>query len=184
MTKKSLKNKTVGHYHSDPVLIYQNNAKYDLKIGCPVYLDYTTNAYKLASANQIISANVIGVVWKFIGNNKFYLKMNSGPMKYKLPLGIDYFNKDEFGTVIENSPNNLLIPGNYGTTLWLSDSVPGGLQTTRPLFNTVIIGYKTEYGYLYRPKIIRCLETIATDTVEEPVDNGEEIPSSSSSSSS
>ena len=144
------KNKNLNHYHTDPKLIHQINCKNTLHLGSIVYLDTDYNyklAYSDSNSDNMTTSLVQGVVYGFKGNDYFYLKINPGPMEYKYPLDKKFFNYD-------GTPSDLYIPGNIGSTLWLSEYIPGKLQSVQPTNNPVIIGYKTDYGFLYRPKII------------------------------
>jgi hypothetical protein len=158
MANSQHKDKTIGHIHTDPKLIQQTNCKNTLKIGMLVYVDPYDELYKPALSTPIeITSNVLGVVWGFVGANKFYLRTLPGPMEYRFPLTKDYFNMN--GKVIDElSPNNDLIPGDLGDRLWLSETQEGRMQSTKPLGGniTLMVGYKTKYGFVYQPKYICC----------------------------
>ena len=175
MTKTTLKNRTVGHFHVDPILIQQTNAKEDLgnSIGRPVYLA-ANGKYYLAQANTEESANVVGVIWSFLGPHKFYLKCSTGPLIYRFPLpgyffepvflGIDENTNTDIWSIDPNIPNIEVLPGEVGDMLWLSKDIPGEFVSQRPVQGLdpnppqlVILGFKTHTGYMFRPKIIECL---------------------------
>lgn len=157
--KTSHKGKSKGHIHNDPKLIQQSDKFSDLPIGKFVYLDKDSKSYKLAlSTTDQRKSWVQGLVWSHIGDptdkskfSKFYLRVAPGPMSYRFPLTKDYFNTD-------GSVNNTVIPGQFGDILWLSETDPGGMQTNKPISThlRLIIGYKTNYGFLYQPKYIEC----------------------------
>lgn len=159
--------KTKNHFHQDPKLIQQIDAASTLMIGQIVYLDHD-GLYKPAEATSRLKSNVQGVVWSFIGQNEFYLKTEPGPLQYRLPFIPDWFFKDMYNIVSENSILYKYIPGAIGEKVYLSHTIPGGLMTDPYIskmtydyyvnvlhFNpkySVLIGYRTEYGLLYRPE--------------------------------
>jgi hypothetical protein len=73
---------TIGHYHIDPKLIFQEDAGSTLEIGQLVYLDPIDQNYKPAIAlpAEPEKSNVCGVVWSFEGENQFYLRQGTTPM--------------------------------------------------------------------------------------------------------
>lgn len=149
------KDKTIGHIHTDPKLIIQPNCKSILSIGMLVYLNPNNELYLPAiSTDEEITSNVQGIIWNFVGDDKFLLKILPGPMEYRFPLPKEFFNIS--GNTI--TPNITYIPGNYGDRLWLSETKPGRMQSNKPTFPNIplIVGYKTPYGFLYQPKYICC----------------------------
>jgi len=148
----SRRDKTTGHFHTDPVLIYQINAKNTLEIGQIVYQD-TDGDYKPALACENKSV-ISGIVWEFQGDNYFYLKQSDAPMMYRFPLTKDFFTLDINGKVQDDSPDPTKIPGNFGQLLYLSDIIPGGLTHVPPTTEgscKVIVGKKQKYGFLFQP---------------------------------
>ncbi len=142
------RDKSISHFHLDPKLIQQTDAKTTLDIGKFVYLD-TDGIYKLAISNGTeIQANVQGYVWSFVGNDAFYLKSGFGPLEYRFPL-----------------PGDFSIPGNVGDELYLSASSYGDMQTTTPSAYGFIVGYKTDYGMLYRPDPLFCCTVSVSSAV-------------------
>jgi hypothetical protein len=105
----SRRDKTIGHIHTDPKLIYQSGAGSTLKVGQVVYQD-CDGVYRPALACPDKS-DVCGIVWDIEGENQFYLKQSDSPMMYRFPLTKDYFTTDINGKVLDNSPNPLKIPG-------------------------------------------------------------------------
>jgi hypothetical protein len=154
LDKKSHKDYSQAHVHGDPKLILQENVKDSLPIGKVVYLDKDSNTYKLAlsTASDVRKSWVQGLVWSYVGKDKFYLRTTPGPMGYRFPLTKGYFLDDL------KTPDPNVIPGEFGDILWLSESGEGGLQNSRPVNSNpnLIIGYKTNYGFLYQPKFIEC----------------------------
>lgn len=153
--KSSHKDKNSGHIHTDPKLILQANCTTELKPGQPVYYDEQLQKYlpAISERSNVKKSFIQGIVWGFIGTDKFYLRVQPGPMEYRMPLTAEYFTALKPSVIVNNS----LIPGDYGSPLWLSESVPGGLSADPPLTGPkVIIGYKTDYGFIYRPKSIVC----------------------------
>jgi hypothetical protein len=147
---------TISHFHTDPKLISQIGCKFSLKVGQFVYLDHD-GIYKLAlSSATEIESNVQGYVWSFLDNDNFYLKIGIGPAFYRFPLESDFFDTDINGNVIENQVKNLKVPGNLGDRIWLSETVPGEIQSFRPSSYPVCLGFKTAYGFMYRPDVIFC----------------------------
>lgn len=150
------KDSTKNHYHTDPKLIEQINCQHTLFIGSPVYMD-SNGFYQLACANSKTTAYVHGIVYGFKGQNHFYLKCNYGHLTYRFPLTPNYFNKDSNNLPIETSTNPYYLPGSPGDTLWLSEKIPGRMVTTSPTGeNSVgsIVGYKTQNGFIFQPKIL------------------------------
>jgi hypothetical protein len=147
---------TVSHFHTDPKLISQVGCKFSLKVGRFIYLD-ADGIYKLAlSSASEIESNIQGYVWSFLDNDNFYLKSGIGPASYRFPLEPDFFDTDINGHVIENQVNALMVPGALGDRIWLSETVPGAIQSDRPSSYPVSLGFKTEYGFMYRPDVIFC----------------------------
>lgn len=142
---------TVNHYHGDPKLIEQDGCQASLLIGDFVYLD-SDGIYKKAIANSRKSSNVQGIVWSFVGDNKFYLKHNHGHMFYRHPLPKYWFNLDIDGNVDEKSPLYSYIPSLLGNPLYLSDITPGRMTTNPPSTYIFMLGYRTEYGFYYKPE--------------------------------
>lgn len=169
--------KTKNHFHLDIKYIDQ------IAPGVPgqfVYLD-NHGDYKLAISisyddatydTNAIKSNVQGVIWSIIGDVGFFIKTSYGSLKYREPLGPEYFNKNSNEIVIENEPNINMLPGKLGDKLWLSTTVPGNVQLEE---SNILLGYKTSYGMLYRPEYIFC--------VRHPCGLPPPPPSSSSSSS-
>jgi hypothetical protein len=147
------KDKTISHYHTDPKLIEQENIGLVFTPGQLLYLD-DDGVYKLAIATSEKESNVIGMVWSILGPNHIYLKVEPTPCQYDLPLGENWFNVSGDGKVVINSPNDSKIPGSIGQILFLSETVAGGIQDEAPNIagSTFIVGYKTKYGFLYRPE--------------------------------
>ena len=155
--------KTKNHFHQDPKLIVQEKAAKTLMIGQIVYLD-DDMIYKPAIATSRQKCNIQGVVWSFVGKNEFYLKTEPGPMYYKFPFVPTWFVTDAYNVVYENALLYQNIPGAIGEKVYLSNTVPGGLMSdpykSLTIFNSVsfdhkysvLIGYRTEYGLLYRPE--------------------------------
>jgi len=128
----SQRDKTISHFHTDPKFIAQPLSSQILSVGQFVFLD-TDGVYKPAISNATEQmANVIGYVWSLEADG-FYLKMGYGPMEYRFPI-----------------PLTLEVPGNLGDEVYLSATVPGGMQTTAPTGYPLVVGYKTDYGMLYR----------------------------------
>ncbi len=145
------RDKTISHFHTDPIFIEQIGAGSSLIAGQFVYLD-TDNFYKPAIALTEKESNVQGYVWSFVGSDAFYLKTDNGPMRYRFPFTRDFFNNDINGRIDEYSPNILKIPGSLGEKLYLSETEAGSVQTTQTSLYKVIIGYKTDYGIMYNLK--------------------------------
>jgi hypothetical protein len=150
-----MRDKTIGHFHIDPVFVPQVSAADTLEAGQILYLD-NDGLYKPALAVEDKQINIVGIVWD-ITPTGFYLRTTPGPMQYRLPLPASYFNLDVNGRPDENNPNTAKIPGNFGQKLYLSETIPGGLQLDKPAF-AVIVGYKTKYGFIYRPDLAQCCE--------------------------
>ena len=151
------RDKTIGHIHTDPRIIYQPDAKETLEIGMVVYLD-CDGVFKPALAVPEKS-DVAGVIWSFEDVHHFYLHQGDGPMLYRFPLTPDYFSKDSDGRVRENAPDITLIPGNLGDPLYLSPDNPGRLTHVKPTgINEceVQVGIKMAYGFLYQPSTPNC----------------------------
>lgn len=145
-----LQAKTIGHIHTDPKLIQQTDCRTSLVIGKPVFLDID-GLYKLAYiSTDDQTSNIQGLVWGFLGKDKFLLRATPGPMEYRFPLTKTYFD-------ISGVPLNSMIPGSLGDIIWLGTS-PGEYSTTK---STFIIGYKTAYGFVYQPKNICCLTDVS-----------------------
>lgn len=155
----SMRDKTIGHMHTDPILIEQIGARSTLQVGQVVFVD-SDGIYKPAMAVEDKQRDIEGVVWSFVGNDAFLLRVSPGPMQFRLPLTRDFFNQDGNGRIIENSPNDAKIPGTLGQKLYLSATVPGGLQATRPTSHALIVGYKTDYGFMYRPDLVECCDPV------------------------
>jgi len=156
----NFRDKTVGHSHTDPRLIQQNGCTSTLSIGQVVYLD-ADGIYKPARSSAIDESNIQGIVWSFVGNNQFYLKTSIGPLRYRFPYTKNFFNTTGLGKVDEYSPLNTKFPGNIGGKLYLSETIPGELQSEEPTYLPVIVGYKTSYGMIYRPDINTCCNNIS-----------------------
>lgn len=148
--------KTKNHFHTDPKLIEQTNVSNDLLIGQLVYLD-EDGLYKPAIATDRLKSNIQGIVWSFIGKNQFYLSMEPKPLFYRFPFIPNWFSND-FDGLNENAPLYSQIPAPLGHKVYLSESIPGGMSATPPsdIKLTVIVGYRTEYGLLYRPEPFCC----------------------------
>lgn len=144
--------KTKNHFHIDPKLIYQK-IEPEFKPGKFVYLS-ETGIYKLAKATSEIESNVQGIIWE-VFTDSFYLKTQFGPLSYRYPFGPEYFNKTVLGFVDEKSPN-INIPGNIGDKIWLSYNKPGGMESFNPSSYSLLLGYKTDYGMVYRPEFVKC----------------------------
>jgi hypothetical protein len=171
--------KTKNHFHQDPKLIEQINCSTTLMIGQIVYQDHD-GVYKPAQAITRHTCNVQGVVWSFIGQNKFYLKTEPGPMYYKFPFIPDWFVKDVYNHVYENAIIYKNIPGAIGEKVYLSHTIPGGMMAdpfkTKTIYDyyvdvlgfnpkySVLIGYRTDYGLLYRPEPYCLINTDFEDT--------------------
>lgn len=151
--------KTKNHFHIDIKYVAQ------APVGVPGQFVYiaSTGDYDLAISLEskdppsVLRSNVQGVIWSNVGSKGFFIKTAFGPLKYREPFGPDFFNKTEDGLVIENEPNLDLLPGTLGVKLWLSSTVQGGVQLEE---SNILLGYKTEYGMLYRPEFIQCLRPI------------------------
>lgn len=140
-----------NHFHTEPVLIEQENCKTTLKVGQLVYVDSNDGKYKPALAVSLKKSTVQGMVWSFIDNNKFYLKTSPGPIQYRFPLNSTWmYNSNEL--VIEDVVLFNKIPTNIGKPIYLSDTVPGAMSGTRPeiLNYAVLIGYKTSFGLNFK----------------------------------
>jgi len=138
----SYRDLTISHSHTDPKLLYQANAEQTFNIGDIIYLD-VDNIYKLAQAIDGQKQNVQGVIWSFPTPDSFYLRIAPGPFEYRIPL--------------EQSFIDSRIPGGIGAELWLSDVSPGRMVNLKPdTLYDVFIGYKTDYGFLYRPELYIC----------------------------
>ena len=139
--------KNTNHFHLETKFIEQAELT-GFSTGKFVYLD-VYGTYKLAyPSTDVITSCVQGVIWEIIGDIGFYLNTSFGPLKYRFPYGPEYFNKVD-GVVVEDSVNDTLIPGILGEKLWLSTD--GGVKSTR---STILLGYKTTYGMIYRPEFI------------------------------
>lgn len=156
------RDKTIGHFHTDPKLIEQTNAQSELEIGQVVYQDCNGKYLPAeACANKSI---VCGVVWDFEGPNHFYLRQGDTPLMYRFPLTKDFFLVDANGRVREDSPDPTKIPGDYGQFLYLSDTNPGWYSHVTPTSVgscKVILGKKQKYGWLYQPSERTCHEYVA-----------------------
>lgn len=156
------RDKTIGHFHTDPKLIEQLNAQSELEIGQVVYQD---NTGKYLPAEACVDKSLVcGFVWDFEGPNHFYLKQGDTPLMYRFPLTKDFFLLDANGKVREDSPNPTKIPGNYGKNLYLSDTNPGWYTHVPPTSVgscRVIIGKKQKYGWLYQPQENFCSQYVA-----------------------
>ena len=146
------KDKTINHYHTDPILINQPNCRNTLLVGQFVHIDITKNYVPSIAIPGFSIVN--GVVWDFIDDDNFYLKTESGPLLYKFPFIPNWFS--HIGSAITSTyPLYQYVPGSLGCKLYLSGIIPGGVSNippTNPAFRT-IIGYKTEYGILFRPEV-------------------------------
>lgn len=154
--------KTTSHYHTDPKLIEQEGCKSFLKPGMLIYLD-KDGYYKPAIATCQRSCNIIGILISFVGEDKFYLKHNHGHMSYREPLPPDWFftidgKVDEWAPLFEKIPNTL------GNPVYLSDTVPGGMMSSPPLNDKYVVqaGYRTEYGFYFKPEPFCCLSLSST----------------------
>ncbi len=87
---KSLRDKTVSHFHTDPKLIEQIGSETDLKVGQVVYLD-TDGFYKPAMAVSEQQQNIQGIIWDFKKQDGFLLKFEPGPYSYRFALTKDFF---------------------------------------------------------------------------------------------
>ena len=157
------RDKTIGHIHTDPRIIYQPNAQNDLEIGQIVYLD-CDGIFKPALATPEKS-NIAGVVWSFEGANHFYLHQGDGPMMYRFPLTKEFFTTDIDGRVIEDIPDPIKVPGQLGELLYLSPTEPGALTyiaPTDPDHCIVVVGKKMRYGFLYQPGERSCCANTIT----------------------
>ena len=137
----SARDKSISHFHVDPKLIKQIGASSTLSIGQLVYLD-TDGLYKPALAVSEQMSNIQGIVWSFVGADSFYLKSEPSQLSYRLPFTKDYFNTFPNGKVNPVSINNTKIPGDLGAKVYLSETVPGGLQSTPATnlnYNVIII---------------------------------------------
>lgn len=146
------RDKTIGHIHTDPRIIYQPDAQETLEIGMLVYLD-CDGVFKPALAVPEKS-ELAGVVWSFEGPHNFYLHQGDGPMLYRFPLTPEFFSSDGDGRVRENAPDPILIPGHLGDLLYLSPTEPGRMTHVRPTGIDeceVVVGKKMQYGFLYQP---------------------------------
>lgn len=143
--------KTKNHFHID--IKYIDQDPMGMIPGQFVYVD-NDGIYKLAiMSDEKISSNVQGVVWSLLKNG-FYIKTSFGSLKYREPFGPLFFNKNNDGETLEFEPNNDLIPGDLGDKLWLSGVVAGAVQSSE---NGVLIGYKTNFGMIYRPEFVWCI---------------------------
>lgn len=130
--------KTFNHFHTDPKLISQEDCANYLKLGQFVYLDNNGFYYPaLSQKDYPFRAIVVGVVWQFEGKDQFYLKCEPGPLYFRFP-----------------NYNSNSIPGKNGCILYTSDIIPGGVTDQAPEDVQFIIGYKTNYGILFRPERI------------------------------
>ena len=166
----SYRDKTISHSHSDPKIIEQIGAKNSFIIGDLVYLD-VDNIYKLALSVDDQKQNIQGVIWSFPTPDSFYLRIAPGPFEYRFPIEQNFI--DNF------------IPGNVGDRLWLSNTNPGKMVNTKTGGDfEVFVGYKTDYGFLYRPELYICC--VSTDQSSSSIESSfsSEISSEESSSES
>jgi hypothetical protein len=147
---------TEAHFHTDPKLFEQENVANDLKPGMLVYMD-TDGKFKPAIAISQRQSNIQGIVYSLIGNDKVYIKHNHGHMFFRHPLPPDWFFTID-GKVVEDSPLFEKVPNTLGNTLYLSDTIPGGLMSNPPLNDmfVVLAGYRTEYGFYFKPEPYCC----------------------------
>lgn len=145
---------TVSHFHTDPKLFEQTNVKNTLEIGMFVYMD-TDGLFKPALAVSRRQANVQGIVYEFLGDNKVYIKHNHGHIYYRHPLPPEWYAEVD-GKVDEKAPLFIKIPGMLGNPLYLSDTIPGGMRNSPTTNYTVQVGYRTEYGFYYKPEPYCC----------------------------
>jgi hypothetical protein len=171
------RDKTIGHIHTDPRIIYQVDAQESLEVGQLVYLD-CDGIFKPALAVPGKS-QVAGVVWSFEGPHHFYLHQGDGPMLYRFPLTPEFFTTDSNGRVQEDSPEPTKIPGKLGQELYLSDTVPGGITHVAPTgldVCKVIVGKKMAYGFLYHTEPPECCQDIIEIYCGEESDIGTTTP--------
>jgi len=144
------RDKTISHIHQDPRII-EHDYPVDFVPGQIVYMD-DNGEYKLANSSTFKESQAIGVVWSIVDSTHFWLKTEPCPLFYRFPLAKSYFN------VIGNDvqENNSTLPGQMGVKLWLSETIPGYVQINKPSTYPTLIGYRTEYGMLYRPDIPYC----------------------------
>lgn len=131
----SQRDKSISHFHLDPKYILQKPT--GLCLGQFVFLDID-GLYKPAISTSEQQSNVQGFVYaKDIEG--FWLKSGYGPIEYRFPVD------DTFS-----------VPGTLGDEVFLSATVSGGMQATQPATWPFIVGYKTDYGLLYRPDPVFC----------------------------
>jgi len=143
------RDKTISHIHHDPKLI-EHDYPVNFVPGQILYM-HESGQYKLAYASDFKPSQVIGVVWSIVDDRHFWLKCEPCPMSYRFPFAKSYFN--QIGGVVQE--NNSTLPGQMGVKLWLSETVPGYVQLVKPTYPT-LVGYRTEYGMIYRPDITSC----------------------------
>jgi hypothetical protein len=148
--------KTISHYHTDPKIIEQKNIGF-YTVGLMMYLD-EDGVYKRAIANSIKSSRIAGMVWKRYGPDKISLRVEPTPCFYEYPLGKRFFYTTSDGKVDPLAPNWDYIPGLPGRLLYLSETKPGRMQQSPPSNENykVIVGYKTEDGFIFRPERLLC----------------------------
>jgi hypothetical protein len=154
----SQRGKTVSHFHTDPKLFVQENVKSLLDVGMFVYMD-VDGLFKPAIATSRRKANVQGVVYEIIGNNKVYIKHNHGHIYFREPLPPSWYAEVD-GKVDEKAPLFIKVPALLGNPLYLSDTIPGGMRNSPPLQYVVQVGYRTEYGFYYKPEPFCCADDI------------------------
>lgn len=121
--------------------IYQKDCKNQLKIGKPVYYNTLSNTYMHSKALKDENS-VFGIVYKFSGNDVFYILNTSSELTYRFPLNKDFFNiKNGIVSKTEN------LPGNVNDELWIDEN--GNYKNFKTSEYSVKIGYVTEMGFLY-----------------------------------
>lgn len=134
---------------NDLKFITQANANLILHVGDVVYLD-NDGLYKPSIAISDKLSQIEGIIWRFVTNIGFWLLIEERDIKYRLPLSKKFFNYDESGRINEHSVS-AEIPGNVGDDLYVSETIPGGLQNTTPVIYASIVGTKTETGFAFHP---------------------------------
>lgn len=145
-----MRDTSINHFHTDPILVYQPYVRNTLQIGQLVYLD-SSNFYKPAIATSRVKSNVQGIVWHFVNRDYVYIKTQPGPLFYRFPFVPNWFVKAD-GVIQENALLYSKVPGSMGEKLFLSDTIPGGMTNFLPKSNLyrTLVGIKTDYGVLFR----------------------------------